>query len=71
MTAYNEVTVSALLWSSGKETIGTTIFNYEQAGYPTLSAAMASVTVMVTLVVMLALNGAARRLPAGVVPWRD
>ena len=71
LTAYNEVTVSALLWSSGKETIGTTIFNYEQAGYPTLSAAMATVTVVVTLVVMLALNGAARRLPAGVVPWRD
>ncbi|MEL6208488.1 MAG: ABC transporter permease subunit, partial [Pseudomonadota bacterium] len=29
LTAYNEVTVSALLWSSGNETIGTTIFNSE------------------------------------------
>lgn len=71
LTAYNEVTVSALLWSAGNETIGTTIFNYEDGGYTTLAAAMAAITVLATVVVMMGLNAAARRLPSGVIPWRD
>ena len=71
LTAYNEVTVSALLWSSGSETIGATIFNYEDGGYTTLAAAMASVTVAATTLLMLALHALGRRLPAGVAPWRD
>ena len=70
LTAYNEVTVSALLWSSGNETIGTTIFNYEDGGYTTLAAAMATVTVGTTLVLMLLLDVIGRRLPPGVIPWR-
>jgi iron(III) transport system permease protein len=71
LTAYNEVTVSALLWSTGNETIGTTIFNYEDGGYTTLAAAMASVTVFATVLVMLAVNGLARHVPPGTIPWRD
>ena len=71
LTAYNEVTVSALLWSTGSETIGTVIFNYEDGGYTTLAAAMAAVTVAATVLVMLMLNAASRGLPAGTVPWRD
>lgn len=70
LTAYNEVTVSALLWSTGNETIGTTIFNYEDGGYTTLAAAMASLTVAATVVLMALLDRAGRRLPPGVVPWR-
>lgn len=70
LTAYNEVTVSALLWSTGSETIGTTIFNYEDGGYTTLAAAMASVTVLATIGLMAALDWMGRRLPPGVVPWR-
>ncbi|MHA3977539.1 ABC transporter permease [Halovulum sp. GXIMD14794] len=70
LTAYNEVTVSALLWSTGNETIGTTIFNYEDGGYTTLAAAMSAVTVAATLVLMAMLHVAGRRLPPGVVPWR-
>ena len=66
-----EVTVSALLWSAGNETIGTTIFNYEDGGYTTLAAAMASVTVFATVLVMLAVNGLARHVPPGTIPWRD
>ena len=69
LTAYNEITVSALLWSSGNETIGTVIFNYEDGGYTTLAAAMAVLTVMATIVLMLGLSRMARRLPRGVVPW--
>ncbi|WP_242390329.1 ABC transporter permease [Polymorphum gilvum] len=71
LTAYNEVTVSALLWSSGNETIGTTIFNYEDGGSTTLAAAMSTVVVLATVVVMVAMNGLARRVPAGTIPWRD
>ncbi|MEM9030405.1 MAG: iron ABC transporter permease [Pseudomonadota bacterium] len=71
LTAYNEVTVSALLWSTGAETIGTVIFNYEDGGYTTLSAAMAALTVAMTAVLMVALNLTVRRLPPGVIPWRD
>lgn len=71
LTAYNEVTVSALLWSSGSETIGTTIFNYEDGGATTLAAAMSVVVVLATIAVMLAMNGLTRRVPAGTIPWRD
>lgn len=70
LTAYNEITVSALLWSSGNETIGTTIFNYEDGGYTTLAAAMSAVTVAATVVLMLVLDRMGRHLPAGAVPWR-
>lgn len=70
LTAYNEITVSALLWSRGTETIGTTIFNYEDGGSAGLAAAMSSITVAATAALMLALNVAAGRLPAGVIPWR-
>jgi len=70
LTAYNEVTVSALLWSSGNETIGTVIFNYEDGGYTTLASAMAAVTVIATLFLMAALDRLGRAAPRGVVPWR-
>lgn len=71
LTAYNEVTVSALLWSTGNETIGTTIFNYEDGGYTTLAAAMSVVVVAATLVIMLAMNALSNRVPAGTIPWKD
>lgn len=70
LTAYNEVTISALLWSSGTETIGTTIFNYEDGGYTTLASAMAALTVVATIILMAALDWMGRRAPPGVVPWR-
>ncbi|MEO1612311.1 MAG: ABC transporter permease subunit, partial [Pseudomonadota bacterium] len=70
LTAYNEVTVSALLWSSGNETIGTVIFNYEDGGYTTLASAMAAITVVATLILMAALDRMGRAAPRGVVPWR-
>jgi iron(III) transport system permease protein len=71
LTAYNEITVSALLWSRGNETIGTTIFNYEDGGYTALAAAMATLTVLATVALMLALHVLGRGLPSEVVPWRD
>ena len=70
LTAYNEITVSALLWSAGNETIGTTIFNYEDGGYTTLAAAMSFLTVIVTVLLMAVLDRMGRYLPDGAVPWR-
>ncbi|WP_078393213.1 ABC transporter permease [Shouchella patagoniensis] len=45
LTALTELTVSSLLWSSGSETIGLVIFNFEQAGYSTHSTAFSMVIV--------------------------
>jgi iron(III) transport system permease protein len=70
LTAYNEITVSALLWSSGTETIGIVIYNLEHGGYTTTAAAMAAVTVLATIALMGCLDLLGRRLPPGVVPWR-
>lgn len=70
LTAYNEITVSALLWSSGTETIGTVIYSYENGGYTVLAAAMSTVTVVATVTLMALLDLLGRRLPPGVVPWR-
>ncbi len=69
LTAYNEITVSALLWSSGNETIGTVIFNYEDGGYTTLAASMSVLVILATIVIMLMLRLLGKRLPVGVVPW--
>ena len=71
LTAYNEVTVSALLWSAGNETIGTVIFNYEDGGYTTLAAAMSVVVICVTAVIMVATSRLVKNAPSGAIPWRD
>ncbi|MGX8013711.1 ABC transporter permease [Mesorhizobium sp. ORM8.1] len=70
MSAFNELTVSALLWSSGKETLGVVLFSLEEAGLGTQAAAIAVSTIIVVVVLLLALDRFGRRLPAGVLPWR-
>ncbi|MCO5147655.1 MAG: iron ABC transporter permease [Aquamicrobium sp.] len=71
MTAFGELTVSALLWSSGAETIGVVMFSFEQGGDSKYAAAISALTVALTFALMVATNLAARRLPRGVLPWRD
>ena len=71
LTAFNELTVSALLWSSGAETIGVAVFSLEQGGDSTYAAALAGLSVVVTIAIMAASSLAGRRMPRGVVPWRD
>jgi iron(III) transport system permease protein len=71
LTAFNELTVSALLWSSGSETLGVIVFSFEQGGESNYAAAVASITVALTLCLMLSTLLLARRLPPGVLPWRD
>lgn len=50
LTALTELTVSSLLWSSGSETIGLVIYNFEQAGYTTNSTAFSTIIVLLILI---------------------
>ncbi|RYE34137.1 MAG: ABC transporter permease subunit, partial [Hyphomicrobiales bacterium] len=71
LTAFNELTVSALLWSSGAETLGVVVFSFEQGGDSTYASALAAVTVIVTIGLMASTTLFAQKLPQGVLPWRD
>lgn len=71
LTAFNELTVSALLWSSGAETLGVVVFSFEQGGDSTYASALATITVLVTVGLMASTTLFAQRLPQGVLPWRD
>ncbi len=71
VTAVNELTVSALLWSSGNETLGVIVFNLDDGGYTVLASAVAVVTVAVVFALMLAAQALSRWLPPGVLPWSD
>lgn len=54
LTAFTELTISSLLWSSGSETIGVIIFGFEQAGSTTHSTALSTLIVAATLFLMAA-----------------
>ena len=71
LTAFNELTVSALLWSSGSETLGVVFFSFQQGGDSTYASALGTLTVIVTTTLMLSTLFLAHRLPPGVLPWRD
>ncbi|KLH96520.1 ABC transporter permease [Brevibacillus formosus] len=60
LTAFTELTISSLLWSSGSETIGVVIFSFEQAGSTTHSTALSSLIVAAILLV-LAMGGLWKR----------
>jgi iron(III) transport system permease protein len=70
MTAFNELTVSALLWSSGTETLGVLVFNLDDGGYTVLATAVAVLAVAAIVVIMTAAQLLARYLPRGVLPWQ-
>ncbi|MDR3374967.1 MAG: iron ABC transporter permease [Ancalomicrobiaceae bacterium] len=70
MSAFNELTVSALLWSSGHETVGVILLNLEEAGLGTEAAAVAVVSLIVVIGLLAIVDRLGRRLPAGVLPWR-
>jgi iron(III) transport system permease protein len=70
LIALNELTVSALLWSAGHETLGVMVFSLEQGGDSTLAAALSVLVVLATVALMALASLAARRLPEGVLPWQ-
>ncbi|MEN2598755.1 hypothetical protein, partial [Acinetobacter baumannii] len=70
MSAFNELTVSALLWSSGHETLGVVLFSLEEAGLGTHAAAIAVTTILIVVVLLAVLDRLGKKLPPGVLPWR-
>lgn len=70
LIALNEITVSALLWSAGNETLGVMIFNLDEGGESVLASAISVLIVVFIALLMGVLNWMAPRLPAGVIPWR-
>jgi iron(III) transport system permease protein len=70
LTALNELTVSVLLWTSGRETLGVVIYSLEEGGGTVLAAAVSVVAVGVIASLMLLATLLARRLPAGTLPWQ-
>jgi iron(III) transport system permease protein len=71
LTAFNELTLSALLWSSGAETLGVVVFSFEQGGESPYAAALSLLTIGVTMGLALMSLSFHRHLPQGVLPWRD
>ncbi|MEN9061913.1 ABC transporter permease [Ponticoccus litoralis] len=70
LTAFNELTVSALLWSSGTETLGVVIFNLNDSGETGMASALAMTIVFVVMALMGLVQLLSRRFPKGVVPWQ-
>jgi iron(III) transport system permease protein len=70
MGAFNELTVSALLWSGGNETLGVVLFSLEEAGLAAHAAAVAVTTILAVILILSVLDRFSARLPAGVLPWR-
>ncbi|PZM13554.1 ABC transporter permease [Rhizobium tubonense] len=71
LIACNELTVSALLWSAGTQTLGVAIYNLDDSGSSDLASAMSVLVVCMVVAMMLLLELLAKRLPKGVVPWRN
>ena len=71
MTAVNELTVSALLWSAGNETLGVIIFNLDESGNKVLASAVSVLVVLLVAFVMLMLNLLGRYLPKGAIAWQN
>ncbi len=69
LSAFNELTVSALLWGPGTRTLGVILFSLEEAGLTAEASALAVVTMLIVAALMLILDRLGRRLPPGVVPW--
>jgi iron(III) transport system permease protein len=70
LLAFNELTVSALLWSAGTETVGVVLFSLEEAGLASQASAIALTTIVLVAAIMGILDTLGERLPGGALPWR-
>ncbi|MDP2732765.1 MAG: ABC transporter permease subunit, partial [Hoeflea sp.] len=70
LLAFNELTVSALLWSAGTETLGVALLSLEDSGLGAEAAAVAVAATLLVCLLMLALQMMARRLPDNALPWQ-
>ena len=71
LLAFNELTISALLWSAGTETLGVALLNLEDAGLGAEAAALAVVATSVVAALMIALELTSRHFPDHSLPWRQ
>ncbi|MBU2980612.1 iron ABC transporter permease [Lentibacter algarum] len=71
LTAVNELTVSALLWSSGTETLGVVIYNLEDSGETVMASALAMSIVLLIVGLMGLVQAGADKFPKGVIPWQS
>ncbi|MBB3393014.1 iron(III) transport system permease protein [Rhizobium sp. BK275] len=71
LIACNELTISALLWSAGTQTLGVAIYNLDDSGSSDLASALSVLVVFMVVAMMLLLELLVKRLPKGVVPWRS
>ncbi len=69
MTVVNELTLSALLWSSGHETIGVMVFAFQYEGNSTGAATVAVISTLIVFVLAGVVTTFARFLPRGTLPW--
>ena len=70
LLAFNELTVSALLWSAGTETLGVAMLSLEDSGLAAEAAAVAVAATTLVCLLMLAMQLMARRLPDNALPWQ-
>jgi iron(III) transport system permease protein len=70
LLAFNELTVSALLWSAGTETLGVALLSLEDPGRGSEAAAVAVAASVLVCLLMLAMQMLARRLPENALPWQ-
>lgn len=71
LTAVNELTVSALLWAAGTETLGVVIFNLEESGETVMASALAASITLLIIFLMGIVQLASACLPKGSVPWQS
>lgn len=71
LIAVNELTVSALLWSAGNETLGVMVYNLEDGGFSVLASALSVLIVIMVVAVMMILTLFGKQLPKGVIPWEE
>jgi iron(III) transport system permease protein len=70
ITALNELTMSVLLWSTGYETLGVVVFTLYDEGNLPAAAAVAAISVAITLALAGIACRLGRGLPEGAAPWR-
>lgn len=71
LLAFNELTISALLWSAGTETLGVALLNLEDAGLGSEAAALAVVATGIVAALMALLEAASGFFPDNALPWRQ
>ena len=70
LLAFNELTVSALLWTAGTETLGVVLFSLEEAGLVSEASAVALTATLIVALLVIVIDRLGDRLPDGTLPWR-